>query len=105
MGTLAAENLVEFVADIDIKNLGVPPLGPGMLFLDIDTCAEGGGGVFFFLPWFFFPFRNHPWMDDGTNGWIGQVIKKLHEKTTTLSFTICNIYPWHVQMMMFGIKI
>jgi hypothetical protein len=31
---------VGFVADIDIKILGVPPLGPGMPFLDSDTCAE-----------------------------------------------------------------
>jgi hypothetical protein len=28
--------------DIDIKILGVPPLGPGMPFLDSDTCARGG---------------------------------------------------------------
>jgi hypothetical protein len=28
--------------DIDIKVLGVPPLEPGMPFLDSDTCAEGG---------------------------------------------------------------
>jgi hypothetical protein len=33
---------VGFVADIDIKILGVPPLGPGMPFLDSDTCAERG---------------------------------------------------------------
>jgi hypothetical protein len=36
---------VGFVVDIDIKILGVPPLGPGMPFLnsvDSDTCAEGG---------------------------------------------------------------
>jgi len=35
---------VGFVADIDIKILGVPP-GSGMPFLDSDTCA-GGGGLF-----------------------------------------------------------
>jgi hypothetical protein len=33
----------EIVADIDIKILRVTPLGPGMPFLDSDTCAEGGG--------------------------------------------------------------
>jgi hypothetical protein len=33
---------VGFVADIDIKILGMPPLGPGMPFLDRDTCAEEG---------------------------------------------------------------
>jgi hypothetical protein len=27
--------------DIDIKILGVPPLRPGMPFLDSDMCAEG----------------------------------------------------------------
>jgi hypothetical protein len=32
---------VGFVADIDIKILGVPPLGSGMPFLDSDTYAEG----------------------------------------------------------------
>jgi hypothetical protein len=39
---LATENLVGFVADIDIKILGVPPLGQGMPFLDSDTCRERG---------------------------------------------------------------
>jgi hypothetical protein len=33
---------VGFVVDIDIKILGVPPPGPGMPFLDNDTCAKGG---------------------------------------------------------------
>jgi hypothetical protein len=33
---------VGFVVDIDIKILGVPPLGLGMPFLHSDTCAEGG---------------------------------------------------------------
>jgi hypothetical protein len=33
---------VGFVVDIDIKILGVPPLGPGMPFLDSDKCARGG---------------------------------------------------------------
>ncbi len=28
--------------DIDIKILRVPPLEPGMPFLDSNTCAEGG---------------------------------------------------------------
>jgi hypothetical protein len=32
---------IGFVADIDIKILGVLPLGPGMPFLHTDTCAEG----------------------------------------------------------------
>ncbi len=45
---------VGFVADIDIKILGVPPsLGPGMPFLDNDTCAEGVRVIYFyqgFLP-------------------------------------------------------
>jgi hypothetical protein len=29
--------------DIDIKILVGSPLGPGMPFLDSDTCGEGGG--------------------------------------------------------------
>jgi hypothetical protein len=41
---------VGFVADIDIKIFGVPPLGLGMPFLDRDTCAEGRG--YLFLPGF-----------------------------------------------------
>jgi hypothetical protein len=49
MGTLAAENLVGFVADIDIKILGVPPLGLGMPFLDSDTC---GGEIIYFCQGF-----------------------------------------------------
>jgi hypothetical protein len=37
---------VGFVADIDIKILGVPRPWPGMPFLDSDTFAKGGGGLF-----------------------------------------------------------
>jgi hypothetical protein len=33
---------VEFVADIDMKILGVPPLRPGMPFLHNDTCTDWG---------------------------------------------------------------
>jgi hypothetical protein len=44
---------VGFVADIDIKILGVPPLGLGMPFLDSDTCAKGGA-IYFCQG--FFPF-------------------------------------------------
>ncbi len=40
---------VGFVADIDIRILGVPPQ-PGMPFLDSDTCVERGG--YLFLPGF-----------------------------------------------------
>ncbi len=58
---------VGFVADIDIKILGVPPLGPGMPFLNSNTCA-GGGGWLFISAGVFFPVRCHLWMDDETNG-------------------------------------
>jgi hypothetical protein len=52
-----------FVADIDIKILGVPPLGPGMPFLDRDTCAERGG--YLFLPGFSSLYDAiHRWMDE-----------------------------------------
>jgi hypothetical protein len=88
MGTLAAENLVGFVADIDIKILGVPPLGPGMPFLDSDTC---GGGGYLFLPGFCSLYDViHGWMTGQTDGWTGHVMKKASLKTTTTSFTICN---------------
>jgi hypothetical protein len=33
--------------DIDIKILRVPPLEPGMPFLDSDTCAKWGRGYLF----------------------------------------------------------
>jgi hypothetical protein len=52
---------VGFVADIDIKILGVPPLGPGMPFLDSDTCAEGG--VIYFRQGFL------PCMMPSMDGW------------------------------------
>jgi hypothetical protein len=45
--------------------------GPGMPFLDSDTCAERG---LFISARVFFPVLCHPWMDDGTDGW-----KKLHD--------------------------
>jgi hypothetical protein len=64
---------VGFVADIDIKILGVAPLGPGMPFLESNTCAERGlfiSARVFFLVWC------HPWMDDGMDGWMDE---KLHE--------------------------
>jgi hypothetical protein len=53
---------VGFVADIDIKILGVvPPLGLGMPLLDSSTCAERGG--YLFLPGFSSLF-------DAIHGWI-----------------------------------
>jgi len=65
---------VGFVADIDIKILGVPPRGSGMPFLDSNTCVEGGGGNLF-LPWFFSLYDAiHGWMtgrmDGRTDGWM-----------------------------------
>jgi hypothetical protein len=66
---------VVFVADIDIKILGVPSLlGPGMPFLDR----------------VFFPVRCHPWIYDGMDGW------KASRKTTTTSFTICYYYYYYL---------
>ncbi len=80
------------------KSWGCPPLGPGIPFLDSDTCAEGG---FFISARVFFPVWCHPWMNDETNGWndgwTGHVMKKASRKTTMTSFTICNIYIF-VQM-------
>ncbi len=64
------------------KSWGCLPPGPGMLFLDSDTCAEGGG--LFISAWVFFPVWCHPWMDDGMDWW------KASWKTTTTSFIICN---------------
>jgi hypothetical protein len=96
MGTLAAENLdVCTACDPRDSNMHLTMvkdwrLGPGMPFLDSNTCTEpgggggGGGGGFFFIAWFFlsvfcglfisarvfFPVWCHPWMDDGTDGWM-----------------------------------
>jgi hypothetical protein len=70
---------VGFVADIDIKILGVPPLGPNMPFLNNDTCAKGGGG-YLFLPRFFSLYDAiHGWMTGQMDEWTGHM-KKLHEK-------------------------
>jgi hypothetical protein len=60
------------------KSWGCPPLGLGMPFLDSDTCAKGGGVLFisarvFFLVWC------HPWMDDGTDGWMESFTKNDHD--------------------------
>jgi hypothetical protein len=93
MGTLAAENLdvctacdlwdskiqltmgkdrgrqiyVEFVADIDIKILGMLPPGTGHAFpRQWHMCRKG---VLFICARVFFPVWCHPWMDDGTDGW------------------------------------
>jgi hypothetical protein len=75
---------VGFVADIDIKILGCPPLGPGMPFLDSDTCTEGGG-VIYFLPGFSSLYDViHGWMTGRMGGW------KASRKTTTTSFITCN---------------
>jgi hypothetical protein len=60
--------------DIDIKILGVPPLGPGTPFLDNDTCTKGGG--YLFLSGFSSLYDAiHVWMTRQMDGW-----KKLHEK-------------------------
>jgi len=56
----------EVAADIDIKILGLPPHGAG-----------------------------HAWMDDETNGWMDESHdEKASLKTTTTSFTICNMYTF-----------
>jgi hypothetical protein len=84
---------VGFVADIDIKILGVHHLGSGMPFLNNNTCAEGGG--LFISTRVFFPVCCHPWMDDGTygwmDGWMNGSREKTSQKTTTMSFTICKV--------------
>ncbi len=57
-------------------------LGPGMPFLDSDTCAEGRGG-YLFLPGF-------SSLYDAIHGWMtGRKDGKSFTRTT--SFTICNI--------------
>jgi hypothetical protein len=59
---------VGFVADIDIKILGVPPPGVGHAFPGQWHMRKGGGGGLFISAQVFFPVWCHPWMDDGTDG-------------------------------------
>ncbi len=69
---------VGFVAEIDIKILGVPPPGLGMPFLDHHTCAEGG---------LFISARVdviHGWMTRRMDGRD----EKASRRTTTTSFNI-----------------
>jgi hypothetical protein len=67
-----------FVADIDIKILGVAPPGPGMPFLDSDTCAEGGG--YLFLPGFSSQYDAiHGWMTGWMDGWMESFTKNDHD--------------------------
>jgi hypothetical protein len=62
---------VGFVAILISKTWGCPPLGPGMPFLDNDTCAKGG---VLFLPGF-------SSLYDAIHGWMtGWMDGKLHEK-------------------------
>ncbi len=82
--TLAAENLdVCTPCDPSDSNIQLTMVkdwrpGPGMPFLNSDTCAKGGGGGGViclcqgFLPCMM-PSMDG-WMDDGTDGW-----KKLHD--------------------------
>jgi hypothetical protein len=60
---------VGFIADIDIKILRVPPLGPGMPFLDSDTCAEGGEGLFISARVSSLYDAIHGWMTGRMDGW------------------------------------
>ncbi len=72
--------------DIDIKILGVPP--QGQAFLDSNTCTEGGGGGLFISARVFFLYDAiHGWMTGRMDEWM----KKTSLKTTTTSFTICNV--------------
>ncbi len=111
MGTLAAENLDVCIAcdpwdsnipqtanipqmsleqeiddDIDIKILGVPPPGPGMPFLDSDTCAERWEGVIYFCQGFL-PCMM-PFMDGWRDGWMDG---KSFTKNDHNVLTICNV--------------
>jgi hypothetical protein len=62
---------VGFVADIDIKILEVCPLGPGMPFLDSDTCAKEGG-LFIYVRVFFLYDAIHGWMMGRMDGWMDE---------------------------------
>jgi hypothetical protein len=76
MGTLTAENLDVCTAcdpwdsNIQLTMVKDRGWGPGMPFLDSDTCAEGG---LFISARVFFPVWCHPWMDDMTDGRMEKV--------------------------------
>jgi hypothetical protein len=57
-------------------------LGPGMPFLDSDTCKRGGEGGYLFLPEF-------SSLSDGIHGWMTGRMDEKSFRTTT-SFIICN---------------
>jgi hypothetical protein len=50
--------------NIDIKILGVPPLGLAMHFLDSDTCTERGGGYLFLSEFSSLYDAIHGWMTE-----------------------------------------
>ncbi len=74
---------VRFVADIDIKILGVPLLEVRHAFPRQQHMRKGGLFIFARV---FFPLWCHPWMDE----WMDESREKASRKTTTTSFTICN---------------
>jgi len=52
------------------KSWGFPPPGPGMPFLDNNTCAKRGGG-YLFLPGFSSLYDAiHRWMMGRKDGWM-----------------------------------
>jgi hypothetical protein len=83
IGTLATENLdVCTACDLWDSNIQLTMVkdrrpGPGMPFLDSDTCADGG-----FLPCMM------PSMDGWWDKWMDG-----KSFTTMTSFTICNLWP------------
>ncbi len=88
---------VGFCCYIDIKILGVPPPRTGHAFPKQRHMRRGG---YLFLPGFSSLVWCHPWMDDGTDGWMDGW--KASRKTTTTSFTICNRrWTSHAQMLHF----
>jgi hypothetical protein len=77
------------VVDIDIKILGVPPLGLGMPFLDNDTCAKGGGYLFL-LGFSSLYAAIHGWMMGWMDGWMDGWMEKSSRKRRLLLYVI---YP------------
>jgi hypothetical protein len=73
-----------------MKILRVPPLGPGMPFLDSDTCAKGG---YLFLSRFSSLYDAiHGWMMGRMDAWMDESHdEKASRKTTTTSFTIWGV--------------
>jgi hypothetical protein len=99
IGTLATENHDVCTAcdpwdsNLQLTIVNNWRLGPGMPFIDSDTCARrGGGGVNLFLPGFSSLYDAiHGWMTGRMDGWM----KKASRPRRPLLY-VCTYYIWWI---------